>query len=1144
VKIGMDKELGTWPLGTTETAELSPQLRAKWYEKQREIRRVVSILAEEMGVGPSHGVRPSDPYAEKILSTEEMRERLSQIEPTVHKRLEIKPMSLEAYYSLPEKIRTQLDSQLGEMELDELKKIQSVPEARAVLKGRGVTGLEEPFWLNPPDWVGGIAAGYRLAGRAGTTLGREALGEVTMGGSELARLGAKGLQKLGQKGAVRIGKGLVDTPATMTKIKKAVSPSGDLEFPITTNVQHGDFILKDGSMLSSDMDHDKLFNFVLDEAEVPTGGTHVDLEKGTVVRDKYDLGKIEATLSQFREESGIIRFQRFKDGGATFEVWSPPTEAQYKQMDKVLKRKRIPDDLEAEELDIMVGEYKPGVQVLSLEMHTAAGPKYVEVASPNMADIKDAVGQAYGWGERGAVDASLLFPFEHGKQVTAAGKEWLEAVKIRGRTAKFFLGDIENLRRAIIPQVDDLEKEGQMAFLQYRVGKGKRQEVVNDIVKDLWKLDPENHNVALLWMTVDDPKQIATSLGMKSVDELMQPKYLPGIHMARKLRGVYSDWGAEEVARGLLNRETYIKNMATYLPDMAWTKEYPHLFGTQPYRLTPEWQKKWKLDLSRFMQNRGIIDRHKEEFLKIQDLKYLGPKSLGQISESIETAKLYHTLEKTPGYVFADKAGLKAAQQQYLEAFAKAGIDPEKGLKKLRLHDSQFQKITAGAEALNLSGRLVRRDVITAISDTKNLLREIPTLYDQFLSLWKVGKVILRFPTHVRNVISNWILNDIGGLPFYRMDYYSDALTDLVKAANGKESELVKLAKKYGVLLPSLQRDELNMMQRAFGTGKMNLFDYLHKIAQPAARLYQAEEHWFKLAKFKWHIDHEVKDGLMDVSDAALAAIESTFDYGTRTPTLQRARRTIMPFATWMFKSIPYLAKQSVEHPLRVGKWLMMIGQMQKYGVEKVMGSEEEWKRMQGMMPKWMENRQWLVIPDRDSKGRIVPLDLTFILPWGDIAEMFTDPSRYFVSNPVLTISADLTRNKDFAGRNIWYKHEKTKTKVAKGLMHAYRQLMPGYLPGNYDFNKLYQAATRQDLPGTLTPAQAVAYNFGMKVTPFTEDSLKQQLMSQYQTDMSDLNEKFRRKRHRAKPGEQDKVIDEYQRERERIQKDYQERLE
>jgi len=767
-------------------------------------------------------------------------------------------------------------------------------------------------------------------------------------------------------------------------------------------------------------------------------------------------------------------------------------------------------------------------------------PKVAKKVPSAIDSVVDSLKRKYTWRqltEEGAVAADL-WP---GQQMTAAGRRLQENIKMPKFVERTW--GAPNLRRLLIPAVDDLEKEAKILFRGHRVGMAKRQEVIKEATEPLWDLTPEEHEVALQYLARESPYDVADTLGM-TVDELFTPKWENARNAAAKVRNVYHRWGLEatgyskKTGEAMLKKETYLKNLMTYLPDMAMVKEYPELFGPKLADMeNPHLRKKFRADLSRFMKNKGIIKAHKEEMLQILDLKYLTTKSFGQLSQDIETAKLFQRLEELPGYVFDDMKGLKEFQSQFNEAFEKAGIDPEKGLKKIGLYSSQFKQIPDVDKALNLANKLIRSDVANVLEDQAKVASEFGRLFERLLAPWKFGKVVLRFPTHCRNIMSNWILNDIGGLPFYRLDYYTSALRQF-----RSKGDIYKLAKDKGLLLATFREHELLRLERSWDE-KSGFIGLLSKVTKPAADLYQAEEQWFKLAKFMWHMDNEVKRGVMDIDDAVEAAMESTFDYGTSTAFQRTVKRTMMPFATWPFKSIPYMARMAVEHPVRFGKWPAMFYGVSHYSADKLLGSNQEWKRLQGQMADYQKQKRWLFLPWKDEKGRLQLIDLTYILPWGDIAELGQQGFKRVMQNPAVTIPFDLSKNRDFMDRKIVEDWERGKKEgYLKQAAYIYKQLSPSSFPGSWDWEKMMDVvggAGRRE-PGVMTPKQAVLYNLGLKITPTTESFIKESFESRYDRMRSELEQKFDRDIEREhRPKERSKIRREYRRQYLGLEKEY-----
>jgi hypothetical protein len=133
--------------------------------------------------------------------------------------------------------------------------------------------------------------------------------------------------------------------------------------------------------------------------------------------------------------------------------------------------------------------------------------------------------------------------------------------------------------------------------------------------------------------------------------------------------------------------------------------------------------------------------------------------------------------------------------------------------------------------------------------------------------------------------------------------------------------------------------------------------------------------------------------------------------------------------------------------------------------------SEEEVEREKKVLPDYMRRMtlpgmpSHLRVPITDEYGRSKYLDLSYILPWGDIGEMWGQsriaavPRAFLPSHPLYITVAEVGFDEVmFTGEELnkeWY----TKTDYAKALgKEVWRQAMP-LLAGSYSWNKLMAAA-------------------------------------------------------------------------------------
>ena len=83
-----------------------------------------------------------------------------------------------------------------------------------------------------------------------------------------------------------------------------------------------------------------------------------------------------------------------------------------------------------------------------------------------------------------------------------------------------------------------------------------------------------------------------------------------------------------------------------------------------------------------------------------------------------------------------------------------------------------------------LEGGYLRRDIHESLAETHD-----PGIfmnwYKKWLSRWKLSRTVWRVSTHTRNVLTNVILNDLGGLSPMRADLYLKSVGLMRRHAKG-----------------------------------------------------------------------------------------------------------------------------------------------------------------------------------------------------------------------------------------------------------------------------------------------------------------------------------------------------------------------
>lgn len=376
-------------------------------------------------------------------------------------------------------------------------------------------------------------------------------------------------------------------------------------------------------------------------------------------------------------------------------------------------------------------------------------------------------------------------------------------------------------------------------------------------------------------------------------------------------------------------------------------------------------------------------------------------------------------------------------------------------------------------------GLFVHRDVGLEFEAITKIPKIAEGVFNKFfMSPWKTNKVIVRPATHLRNMVSNIILNDWGGLPFYRADVYMDA----VRGMKGNTTEWREFSRMVGGQATSFTTADIAQLSSGTEFGS-SVFDKMlsvyDKIVAPARSLYAAEESMFKFAKYL----HNLEKG-MAKKEAAWDAVKWTFNFNEITPEIAQIGKYAIPFVRWYSKAIPLGIETAVKHPLRMGKWFGFAFALQSYAMQNLNLSNEEWAGLQENLPEYMQKGLYLLMPYRDEKQRLNMLDLTYTIPFvGDVSELYKrSPQEVFLQNPVFTMASTLISRKKFSGMPLYYDWEPNHTKLAKSFSYAWEQLGPAMLPGGTDWKKLWDAFMEKE--GSMSVEEAIANAAGIKLAP------------------------------------------------------------
>jgi len=200
--------------------------------------------------------------------------------------------------------------------------------------------------------------------------------------------------------------------------------------------------------------------------------------------------------------------------------------------------------------------------------------------------------------------------------------------------------------------------------------------------------------------------------------------------------------------------------------------------------------------------------------------------------------------------------------------------------------------------------------------------------------------------------------------------------------------------------------------------------------------------------------------------------------------------------------------------------------------------SPEDFAREQKALPPWLLKSiggmpSNLLMPWKDKYGRTQWLNLEYIMPLGMAPEIAQEGLiKGAVSNPLVTIYADLAKNQDFKGSDI-IPVGATRAESAKIVTeYVYRQLAPSLAPGitnlsngdvifkgGYSFEKIMSAIyQRPDYLERVREITPVIFDtlMGLKITPLDVKESERFKFYKKKQDIENLQNQARRLKHPA----------------------------
>lgn len=427
---------------------------------------------------------------------------------------------------------------------------------------------------------------------------------------------------------------------------------------------------------------------------------------------------------------------------------------------------------------------------------------------------------------------------------------------------------------------------------------------------------------------------------------------------------------------------------------------------------------------------------------------------------------------------------------------------------------------------------------------------------------WKTSKVALNPPSQVRNLVSNFVLINLSGVPGRKMP---GLLARAAKQIRTK-GEFYKVAQTYGITSSTFSANELYKMEselldlRRRDKGWMSMAG-LHEAAQiivnNASDAYGAAEMLGKLVK----IMHEMDKGA-SAARAAMEADKWLFDYSLVNRNIKYLRNAPVgaPFLTFYMKVLPRLLEVATHHPWRLLPYYAMFKALPMIIAAMYGSDEDDVEKLEKAMPEWLQDQGSAVIfPYKDSQGRWQAFNIGYFLPWtmwtdmagdlykagkatatGDLTDEYSSFLRGsgFLSGPLPDgLAAGLTNIDPFTKREIVDDRDPAIVQNMQRLNYLYTMFAPPWLTERGVVGHMYRSVTGHENrwgDEIATPAQASLRMVGINIYPIDPERSRQTNLKFMKRDIEDI-------KSRARYRTSDPNLTEE--ERQAIKEDYEERI-
>jgi len=646
---------------------------------------------------------------------------------------------------------------------------------------------------------------------------------------------------------------------------------------------------------------------------------------------------------------------------------------------------------------------------------------------------------------------------------------------------------------------------------------------------------------------------------------------------AIKAKNIINSMGQMMVERGIIPSSSFQNYESRYLPRVYLA----YLMGDKAIKTLGTGKKLSKQGYAK-KRSENLTKEYREVVLgEIKDPAFLLSRAIGIPSRDLAIMEFFDQILQNPNWVLQDQLVqiqipgtdvMREVTPFWLQNEAKRlramssqlSDSPQKS--KMDSLASQYEKLAADVQQDEqfdadeyaqipdtpqygiLRGLIVKRAIYDDIAGSGAGLQDNPDAWMSMFShggtgtkitqMWKVMKVSLNPPSQVRNLVSNWVLLNLSGVPIHKM------IPLLIRALGEirKDGQYYKIAQEYGITAGTFSANELAAIEREFvdfqarNKGKMSIPSLLNvasMIIEKAGEIYQHAEVLSKVAK----IIHEVETNGNTPALAAQEANRWLFDYSAVNKTIRTARNAPVgiPFLTFYMKVLPRLLEVAATAPWRFVPYYLMLKGMGLIAASMNDVGEDDIEALKEAMPSWLIERGHAVImPMKDEQGRWMATNMGYFFPWTawtDIAQDIGEVGKGMVTgepvearnilqgagvfgSPLANLISAVSTNVDpFTRKEIVRDGDLPYQQMLSRLNYTYTLMAPPWTTSGGPLAKIIQAGSGyKDRWGNPQPtlAQSMARVVGVNIYPIQPERSRAVNIKFMKRDLQDIKSRMK----------------------------------